>query len=259
MRFFLRSSRRAQSLAAVNIPKRRMLAQQPELAKGTQSSIRINRLLDACGLNTYLEIGVRRGKTIEAVRARERTGVDPMHLVDESRLPAGIRLHTLSSDNFFERLEPTRIFDFIFLDGLHEFSQSYRDAINSIHHLSAGGLLLIDDVVPESNQAASPTRTGVGRWMGDTFKTALLLAEEHPELAVLTLTDAEFRAQMLVWRVEPLRDSRSASAERIAAVAQLEYSAVFLDGLPASFAPSTLEMALERLNQRSPGRASDDG
>ncbi len=232
--------------------QRRTLAMTADAAKGTGSSKRINTLMHAFGLTTYLEVGVRKGKTLEAVRASQRIGVDPAHLIDMSSLPPGVELHSLASDAFFAELSDSVIFEFIFIDGLHTFEQSYRDVIHGLQRLSSTGLLLIDDVVPHDEQSASPSRDRAGTWMGDVYKTASMIAEVHPELAVHTLGGDGFRNQMLVWKVSPNTNVEFAGTDDVAARAHYTFSDVFSGGVPASFKSGSLEDALSKLRQRPP-------
>jgi hypothetical protein len=89
------------------------------------------------------------------------------------------------------------LFDFIFLDGLHTFSQTYRDFRNALKHLHPDGYILIDDVIPWDIQSANPnyleamqerSNLGVksGIWHGDVFKLAFLIAKELPFCSIKT-------------------------------------------------------------------------
>lgn len=144
------------------------------------SARRINGIMETEDFE-YLEIGVSYGTTLQAVKARKKTAVDPLPLFDCARLPSTTTVFQTESDIFFRELPAEKKFDFIFLDGLHEATQLTRDVINAFKHLRSDGWILIDDVVPSDSISAIPdielsykTR-GVNRsdgfpWHGDCFK-----------------------------------------------------------------------------------------
>lgn len=144
------------------------------------SARRINAIR-GCEDFDYLEIGVSYGTTLQAVKARTKTAVDPLPLFDCTRLPSNTIVFQKESDVFFQELPAGKKFDFIFLDGLHEASQLTRDVINALKHLRSDGWILIDDIVPSDSISAIPdielsySARGVNRsegfpWHGNCFK-----------------------------------------------------------------------------------------
>lgn len=134
----------------------------------------------------YLEVGVYRGKTIEAIRAANRVAVDPkpLYLKRPSR---GISTFKCSSDFYFENLQDV-LFDFIYLDGLHHFRQTWKDIENATRAISRFGIILIDDVIPVDRFSAvipqlsaltSRRKSGgkSGAWHGDVFKVMLMFSK----------------------------------------------------------------------------------
>ena len=108
--------------AADHLPQRLLRRPIPLVAQ-SHAPRRINALLGGIpGAHRYLEIGVNQGKTLEAVRARHRVGVDPNPRFDIEDLPRGISFHTGTSDAYFAGLDPSARFDVVFLDGLHTFA-----------------------------------------------------------------------------------------------------------------------------------------
>lgn len=65
-----------------------------------------------------------------------------------SSSPPGSIVHQLTSDDFFEDFTKGDRYLLIYLDGLHEASQTYRDPLNSLELLEKDGCALIDDVRP---------------------------------------------------------------------------------------------------------------
>lgn len=136
----------------------------------------------------YLEIGVQYGFTLGSVAIKNKTGVDP-HLMFNPRFSPGVTLHRVTSDVFFANLPREKMYDVVFLDGLHTFWQTARDFINALSHLRPGGIIVVDDVVPSSELAALPQRDdavqrqsaegGVvsGEWFGDVWKLPVALKE----------------------------------------------------------------------------------
>ena len=171
----------------------RKLASEASLAKGTNTSRRLNALLSLMpGHSKYLEIGTQYGLTFESIECWDRTGVDPNPKFSRKILPPGVRVFDLKSDDFFSQLQPQEKWDLIFLDGLHEFRQTARDFENSLRHLNLSGSILIDDTIPDDEYSALPSqdqcnlerkRNGVSSrtWHGDVFKLIFMLSE-YPEI-----------------------------------------------------------------------------
>ena len=120
------------------------------------SARRINRIMSGKEFS-YLEIGVANGTTLESVKASEKHGVDPFPTFNTRDLPSGTHFYKSTSDNFFSSLEKSKKFDFIFLDGLHEFKQLARDFRNALQHINNPGWILIDDIVPSDSISAIPS------------------------------------------------------------------------------------------------------
>jgi hypothetical protein len=189
----------------------RRLARRPSKAYGSGSAVRLNALIRALDARVYLEIGIAKGKTLGAIAASHRCAVDPSPQIDLLHIPRRCEVHLKTSDEFFAEISPSRRFDAVFVDGLHEFRQSYRDCVNSLSRLAPGGFILVDDVVPIDAIAAIPDlqfalreadRSGVrlSSWMGDVYKTAMAIATLHPELSSCVVTGDGWREQLLVWR-----------------------------------------------------------
>ena len=189
------------------------------------SARRLNHLARALKAESYLEIGVSTGDNFLDVQVAKRTGVDPNFQFDWQQLNDGssIVLYPVTSDTFFEMLDPDQLFDLIFVDGLHTYDQTYRDIINAIRHSHSRTVLLIDDTIPcdvfstcrEVRECYELRANGMGvntdfRWHGDTYKLIPLLALFHTSFDYCTIRDRG-NPQTLLWRKtgDPWIDSLS--------------------------------------------------
>jgi hypothetical protein len=155
----------------------------------------INRLIEKYGYKDYLEIGYYKGWSFDNVKAATKTAVDPNPSKDEDQQnnPPGrwrLRadeseiLYKRTSDQFFSELKdieksPDDEFhdrtkwDIVFVDGLHEAIQVFRDGYNAHHHLNAGGVVVFHDCNPPKYEHVT---TGIdGCWTGDTYAAFTLL------------------------------------------------------------------------------------
>jgi hypothetical protein len=170
----------------------------------------VQAFIDGRGPATYLEIGLRSGHTFLRVRARRKIGVDPAPRIGalkrlrwSLRNPANrrSRIHRMTSDDFFARhggrLAETGL-DVAFVDGLHTYDQSLRDADHCLARLRPRGVVLMHDCSPPSAAAAIPARSPEearrlagedwrGTWCGDVYKTILHLRSQRPDLWVCVL------------------------------------------------------------------------
>jgi hypothetical protein len=100
----------------------------------------INYLIKRYQYTSYLEIGCYENATFRQINIPEKVGVDP-------RSGGTVRL---TSDDYFNRLDPQSKFDIIFIDGLHTKEQVQKDVRNSVKHLSPDGTIVIHDCVPDA-------------------------------------------------------------------------------------------------------------
>jgi len=175
------------------------------------SARRLNALASLIpATHRYLEIGVKGGGTFERVRVAERIAVDPFPAFDLRELPAGVCVHATTSDRFFAELPSDELFDLIFVDGLHQWLQTYRDLINSFRHLKKGGVILLDDVVPSDHIAAMPSQAAsykvrrkigsdIRSWQGDVYKTLFAIHDFHPEVDYRVIVEGGDNCQAIMW------------------------------------------------------------
>lgn len=199
------------------------------LSWGTQGMHRshvVNRLIEATGARTYLEIGVLSGECFRMVRAQTKVAVDPSFempipeqpdLTDLLEIPPGEHYLEMESDSFFERhrdLLDHHPIDVAFIDGLHEADQVWRDIENCLRHISEGGIVALHDCNPRTAVAAAPTQAEAmqmpgytGEWNGDVYRAMLWTRRRFPDLGVCVL-DTDYGVGMISHRIPfvPLDD-----------------------------------------------------
>ena len=136
----------------------------------------INELIKKHNYKSMLEIGVDTGFNRRFCQYETYIGVDP-----NAATPA---THHVTSDEFFRKNKET--FDIIFVDGLHEAEQVYKDIKNSLKVLNEGGTIVCHDMSPiqEIHQRV-PRVTQI--WNGDCWKAFLQLRTEHNDLTMRTV------------------------------------------------------------------------
>jgi Methyltransferase domain len=190
----------------------------------------INQFLALYDEPNYLEIGVSEGQTFFAVKAQRKVAVDPKFgfPMDQAlKENPSCTFHEVASDIYFsERIGPSEVFQVIYLDGLHTFEQTLRDFTNAIRFLTPSGVIIIDDIVPNSYQSGLPDQLDSVRvkkfigdldhsWMGDTYKLVFFIEAFFPTFELRTIADNH--GQGVVWRANPVRrDVKTYSAQEIA-------------------------------------------
>jgi hypothetical protein len=207
----------------------------------------VNRILEKTEGRRYLEIGIKKGETFEAVRADLLIGVDPFHVINVATCRPGMSVVPWPSDRYFLRPAGREEFDAIFVDGLHVFRQAYRDILNSAQVLAAGGAIVVDDVIPPNETSSRPERI-VKVWTGDVYKAILAVAEHHPELdyrVFRSVLDGHPRA--IVWKARPDRETRTVDEGVLRKIDAIGFDAVFAPGstLGRHFSIVTEDEALE--------------
>ena len=117
----------------------------------------IKKIIKEKKFNSYLEIGCDDDYSFSQIEVEKKIGVDPYSGGN----------YKGTSDEFF--LRNSECFDCIFIDGLHEYDQVYKDIINSLKFLNKGGIILLHDCLPASvHQQAVPRYKKI--WNGDVWK-----------------------------------------------------------------------------------------
>ena len=119
----------------------------------------INEIIRDRGYRSFLEIGTQRGETFRNVDVPVKVSVDPD--------PRTAATYVMTSDEYFR--EHSEKFDIVFVDGLHECGQAYRDVTNALKVLNRGGVIVMHDCHPENREMQEPYR-GQYFWTGDVWK-----------------------------------------------------------------------------------------
>ena len=82
----------------------------------------------------------------------------------------------MTSDAFFAQNE--QLFDVIFVDGLHEAAQVWKDVQAALKVLSPNGLIFMHDCNPRTLEIQIVPRQNI-LWTGDVWKVAVALRNEN--------------------------------------------------------------------------------
>jgi hypothetical protein len=183
------------------------------LARVTRNSA-LQDLLDLFPAPAYLEVGVNRGVTFHALAATTKVAVDPKFDFSQRPEPApgcSAAYHEVTSDTYFGTIATDADrFDVIYLDGLHTFEQTLRDLINAVEFLTPQGVIVIDDVRPNSYPASLPVPADVRAtrallkvekdqsWMGDVYKLVFFVETFFQQFSYATIQNNH--GQMVMWR-----------------------------------------------------------
>ncbi|HVX16308.1 MAG TPA: class I SAM-dependent methyltransferase [Pirellulales bacterium] len=163
----------------------------------------LNRLIEFYRYRTYLEVGVAGGDCFAAVQAAVKIGVDPDPLVREHNIPGGL-LFCCTSDVFFAALNGRNFFDLVFIDGLHQHEQVYRDVVYALDNLGVGGTIVLHDCNPR-NEAMQRVPRVQDEWTGDCWKAIVRLRASRPDLKVSVLDTDYGLGVVQRGRSQPLR------------------------------------------------------
>ena len=248
---------------AISLGYRRALAPQPDRSKylDRHSARRLNALIQSSGSGeSYLEIGVERGLTFEAVRAEIKVCVDPAPLFKRDSLPLGAQLVVSTSEDYFAGGASGYTFDLVFLDGLHTAQATYRDLVAALNWLSPEGTVLIDDVMPTDEASALPSyedsqlekkKQGIkhSRWYGDVWKVVWLLVTKYPDIELVLIgSGGDEHTQAIVKLPNGMSGFGSDPDADLAFMESLQFHDVVTDwGLLALASPE--ELALMKLTK----------
>jgi len=126
----------------------------------------INEILSTIDDPSYLEIGFGDGTVFESVNSTNKICCDPSPTRTDN-FNANKNCILLSSDNFFA--QNTKQFDFIFIDGQHEYDYVRRDFFNAMNNLKENGYVMLHDCNPPNEWRCRPISQFVHGepWNGD--------------------------------------------------------------------------------------------
>ena len=161
----------------------------------------INLLIQKYGYKKYLEIGQQKGQCFREINIENKEGLDPK---PKGSLGVYCKYH-MTSDEFFENHVGEKVYDIVFIDGLHIREQVEKDVLNSLNHLSPHGAIVLHDCNPveEWHQVTSrnsderrhrrlcrgPNKSG--DWNGDVWRAFLDLRMHRNDLYMRTV-DTDF-------------------------------------------------------------------
>ena len=120
----------------------------------------INKIIKKKNYKNYLEIGCFKDENFKEIIIERKVGVDPV---------SGGTIRS-TSDNFFKT--NNKIFDIIFIDGLHYFDQVKKDIENALEALSERGIIIIHDCLPSRIRDQMIPRSHE-HWNGDVWKVVV--------------------------------------------------------------------------------------
>lgn len=177
------------------------------------------RLHDVLRPKTYLEIGTLQGKSLALPRCKS-IAIDPAFHISPEFLPGifakpSVQFFQTGSDDFFAANDPAAILgaplDMAFLDGMHRCEFLLRDFMNTERHCKRNSIVALHDCVPvetvTTNRSEAPHQTlsplHAGWWLGDVWRTCLLLKRVRPDL-VITVLDCHPTGLVLVTNLDPV-------------------------------------------------------
>lgn len=179
------------------------------------SALRINTLAKLRNALTYLEIGVREGETFFNIDIENKFAVDPQFCFNHHLYQDNKNLHFFqtTSDAFFNLMSRAKsksiLFDIIFIDGMHTFTQSLTDFENSLRFSHDKTVWILDDTVPTNPYSWFNDRGVTNRlldrlgyvnrpWHGDVFKTVFALHDMFKDFGYCTLL---WKSQTIIWKL----------------------------------------------------------
>ena len=148
----------------------------------TRSSI-----VNSCNPQKYLEIGIENGTTLRNVLCGDKSGVDPDPKIVMNTME-NTKIYKYTSDVFFNEINTDHDYDVIFIDGMHQSDFVLKDFNNSMNCLKSNSIIIIDDVLPQSEneQLKIPNKHKIENgilkydgepWTGDVWKVLYYLLQ----------------------------------------------------------------------------------
>ena len=173
------------------------------------SSDRLNQLAWINQSSNYLEIGVFKGITFNAINIKNKVAVDPKVRFNTKKYATdNVVFLEVTSDDFF-RNYATKFnrFDLIYLDDVHTFEQTFRDFCASVSLANTNTIWLINNTYPGSYAQAQLSyqhcaklkqiaQEKGGAWMGDVFKVVAAIHDFFPQFSFATFPD---HGQTVIW------------------------------------------------------------
>lgn len=163
----------------------------------------IQKLINKHGYKSYLEIGIDNGKNFKSINCKTKISVDPAVGQYSHARPT----YRMTSDQYFEKHDEK--FDIIFIDGLHESGQVYRDIINSLNILNENGTIICHDLNPieEIHQVVPRHKIPKVCWNGDCWKAWIKLRCDRSDLDMFVI-DADHGLGVIKYGTQQVLDKK---------------------------------------------------
>lgn len=180
----------------------------PDPFEHTSSSTHKHSLLatmhDLLEPRAYFEIGIDQGQSLTLSNTRT-IAVDPAYRITRS-IQCDVRTFLQTSDDFFATAGNFDHFgdspvDLAFIDGMHLAEFVFRDFMNAEKHMSPGGVIILDDMLPRNSLEANRIRR-TSAWAGDVYKVHDVLRRHRPDLTLLPI-NTEPTGSYLVVGLDP--------------------------------------------------------
>lgn len=141
----------------------------------------IQHFIDQRKFKNYLEIGCFRNENFNKINVENKVSVDPD--------PGAHATYQMTSDEFFANNKDT--FDIVFIDGLHEHNQVYKDIVNSLKVLNKDGMIIMHDCMPKTEEMQKWDNKSHQdeEWCGDTWKAYVQALADYPMYNVVCVTE----------------------------------------------------------------------
>lgn len=177
---------------------------EPHTDSGMERREFLQGLHDVVQPETYFEVGIDLGQSLTLSRCRS-VAVDPGYRIFRE-LNCDLRTYRLTSDDFFALQDPMEHLGgtpvhLSFIDGMHLAEFALRDFMNTEKHMSPGGVIVLDDMLPRNSLEASRIRY-TRAWTGDVFKVHDILRRYRPDLTLVPV-NTEITGSYMVVGLDP--------------------------------------------------------
>jgi predicted O-methyltransferase YrrM len=158
----------------------------------------------------YLELGVRDGRTISAVRAyaKRSFGVDTTEEEHVAKMP--IEFFKMTTDEFASKLPSLGVqFDMVLIDANHSHEASLKDFDNIFPYVVEDGLIFLHDTYPYNEEYTK------SYYCADSWKTARYIRKNYSsKCEIMTipvqpgLSVVRKSTRQLAWNPESIIDGR---------------------------------------------------
>jgi hypothetical protein len=125
----------------------------------------INKLIEENKSVNFLQIGLADGTLFKAIKCKSKTGIG-----------SSINKAEVKAEDHFKGNKSK--FDFILIDNNHLANELEREIVLSYNRLPDGGILLIHDVIPPSEESTVIPRIS-DKFCGEVYKVACGLVDKY--------------------------------------------------------------------------------